>query len=81
MLLYATSESVSRECFSFMSLFANVFQDENRWLRVAPYSTLTILAEAFTGLYSEPNVIIYFQRLGADCYAVSLLKRHSTLPE
>lgn len=26
-------------------------------------------------------MIIYFERLGADCYGLSLLKRHTILPE
>ena len=59
----------------------NLSQDKNRSLKVELFCALTILAQAFTEPYSEPNVIIYFERLRADCYAVSLLKRHTTLPE
>lgn len=75
--LFAPSEFVSGGCFSFPCLPVFPKTKIDGW----KYHSLIILAQAFTGPYSEPNVIIYFERLRADCYAVSLLKRHTTLPE
>lgn len=67
-----------RTMFSVIFMFANVSRDKNRWPKVTLQQCIDYLS---SGPYSGPNVIIYFERLWADCYAVSLLKRHTTLPE